>query len=88
MKNVLTIILLISLILCAVGFRYSDKPKTEIGTYIVQSGDTLYDIAKKYCPKTMDWRKWAWEVQKLNNLFDNEYLIPGTEIKILKETER
>lgn len=37
-------------------------------TYIVKNGDTLWEIADKYCPDIVDKREWIAEVQELNNL--------------------
>lgn len=75
------------LILFIGGFRYADKPKMEVCTYIVREDDTLWNLSKKYCPNEWDLRKWQWEVQKLNDLCDNEFLIIGRRIKILKEVK-
>lgn len=52
-------------------------------TYIVQPGDTIWDIATKNCPKNMDIREWIFKVREINRV---DCLIhPGQEMKILKE---
>ena len=76
------------LALIAVGFRCAEKPELYESTYRIEKGDTLWSLATRYAPGTMDLREWMWKVQKLNNLPDNEYLMPGAEIRILKEVKR
>lgn len=51
-------------------------------TYIVKSGDTLWEIADRYCPDIVDKREWIAEVQELNNLHDS-MLHPGQILKVL-----
>ena len=79
---------LIIIILLAGAFRYADKPEMKVCTYTVQKGDTLWSLSRKYCPNEWDLRKWTWEVQKLNHLTTDEYLLPGAQIKILKKVKR
>ena len=85
--KVISIIAMISALVLvigvAAGFRYADKPEMEEVTYTVEIGDTLWGLAEDYCPNEMDPREWTYEVKKLNSI--NGCLIPGTEIKILKE---
>lgn len=53
------------------------------GTYIVQPGDTIWDIAEQYCPSDMDIREWIYEVREINRI---DCLIrPGQELQIIKE---
>lgn len=35
--------------------------------HVVQSGETLWEISKKYCPESVDCREWIDAVKKLNN---------------------
>lgn len=56
-----------------------DKPRTEVITYTVQLGDTIYDIAAKFQlePETILWGNYA-------TLADNPHLLkPGMELNIL-----
>ena len=51
-------------------------------TYTVKSGDTLWEIADKYCPDIVDKREWIAEVRNLNSLH-NSTIHPGQQIKVL-----
>ena len=84
MKNIY-IIILIFIVIFAIACRASDKPEMYIASYTVKDGDTLWSIAKRYCPNTMDKREYIYKVKKLNNLPQNTFLLPNVEIKILKE---
>lgn len=53
--------------------------------YRVREGDTLYDIADKFCPEEMDKREYVYEVKQLNDTDGN--LEIGEELKILVEGE-
>ena len=88
MKNAVIFLVIIIAVICAVGFRFGDKPEMIEATYTVKKGDTLWSIAERFCPDTMDKREYVWNVQKMNGLPDNEYLLPNAEIKILIEVIR
>lgn len=47
----------------------------------VKSGDTLWDLAKKFSPENQDIRKSLYEINTLNNLSSSE-IYPGQIIKI------
>lgn len=51
-------------------------------TYIVQSGDTLWEIADEFCPIDVDKREWIYEVQTINNIHGSA-LYPGQRIRVL-----
>lgn len=55
--------------------QVSDKPRSEVFAYIVQDGDTLGEIGKKF-GVNIDSIKW------LNGAINEKSLKPGTEIKI------
>ena len=78
---------LVMVIGVAAGFRYADKPEMEVVTYRVEIGDTLWGLSEEYCPNEMDPREWIYEVRKLNELANDDYLLPGVEIQILKEVQ-
>ena len=42
--------------------------RTEKMVYVVQSGDTLWDIAEEYAPNSMDVRDYIADVRKCNSL--------------------
>lgn len=79
---------LIIIIMVAGAFRCADKPEMIEATYTVKKGDTLWSIAERFCPNTMDKREYVWKVQKTNEFPDDTYLMPNIEIKILKEVKR
>lgn len=81
----IALILLMIFIGLGIAFRpvYVEAGSTEVKyeTVMVESGDTLWDIANRYSDKTTDLRKFIYEITKLNNINGSE-LIPGQEIKI------
>lgn len=62
-----------------IGKVYS-KAEIEYTTYIVDNGETLWDIAAKNNPDNKDIRKVIYEIQKYNNIGNT--LSVGQEIKI------
>lgn len=69
------------------GFANNAKAENEIGgnntnlvEVVIQSGDTLWDIAESYCPQT-DTRKVVHKIRKLNDLATAN-IMPGQIIKI------
>ena len=88
MKNAVIFILIIVMAIFAIGFRCADKPEMIEAAYTVKKGDTLWSIAERFCPNTMDKREYVWKVQKMNEFPDDTYLMPNIEIKILKEVVR
>lgn len=84
MKNIY-IIILIFIVIFAIACRASDKPQMYEAPYTVKIGDTLWSIAERYCPNTMNKCEYVYKLRKLNGLPQNTYLLPNTKIKILKE---
>ena len=89
--KVISVIAMVSVLILVTGvvagFRYADKPEMRVDTYRVEIGDTLWKLSSKYCPNEMDPREWIYEVRKLNELANDDYLLPGVEIQILKEAQ-
>lgn len=50
-------------------------------THIVQKGETLWDIAKKYCPKGVDIREWIYEIERINDI--DGYIYAGDVLVVL-----
>lgn len=65
MKKLLVLTLIAAGILCACHKPEHDWNKIE---YTVASGETLWTIAKEYCPEDMDVRDYIYEIKKLNNM--------------------
>ncbi len=55
-----------------------EKPYFEM---YIKSGDTLWDLAKRYTPKGKDLRKTIYEISTLNELVSSD-IYPGQIIKI------
>lgn len=53
----------------------------EVEEVYVGPGDTLWEIAKKYGPKTQDIRKTIYEIKEYNNLQDS-YIYQGQILKV------
>lgn len=54
-------------------------------TYHVKQGDTLWAIARRYCPDDVDCREWIDAVQALNEL--GAHIYPGQELTVLAAKE-
>lgn len=80
-KKLLLMFLIVVIIINIVGFI--DKGDIEWNTkiYKVKSGDTLYGIAERYCPETVDIRNYVYKIKKINKI--GSIIYPYQEIKIL-----
>lgn len=45
-----------------------DRVEWERQEYKIVCGDTLWGIAKRHCPESVDIREWIVEVQNINNM--------------------
>ena len=57
------------------------QPNIEIDKVIVQNGDTLWNLAKRYYGENTDLREVIYEIRKINNM-NNSDIRPGQKIKI------
>ncbi len=89
-KNKFRFISFVTVLILAVVFtatsvlgyaRAAGSDDHEYVTIQVQSGDTLWELAKEYGPKDQDVRKTVFEICKLNNIQASE-LRAGDFIKI------
>lgn len=75
MKNdweVMTAMILVIILLgIAIWSIKKDKPEYVSATIYVESGDTLWDIAKEYCPDGMDVREYVYTLKQANNTPDS-----------------
>lgn len=81
------IILIVLLIGCFILLAIAIQPtmnriEWDEETYIVKSGDTLWEIADRYCPDIVDKREWIAEVKELNDL-GSSTLHPGQMLTVL-----
>ena len=60
---------------------YSSTYEDKYVEVIVENGDTLWDIAKKYTPKNYDIRKLVFELREFNEMEDAN-IYPGDIIRI------
>ena len=65
------------------GSTASGESIPQYYTVEVQAGDTLWDIAERYCDKGTDIREVIYEIREANNL-SPEDIEPGDSIKIPK----
>ena len=49
--------------------------------HVVESGETLWDMAQIYCPEDVDCRDWIERVTALNGI--DGYIYPGEELVVL-----
>ena len=66
------LIVLFATCICVAYSPTMDKVEWQEETYAVESGDTLWGIATKHCPKTVDYREWIKEVKEINGLADSK----------------
>ncbi len=70
------------LLLTLVFFSSGGAANTEtFETITVQTGDTLWGIAKNHLPPRMDIREYIYEIKKANNI-TGSIIYPGEEIKL------
>ncbi|HHV71075.1 MAG TPA: LysM peptidoglycan-binding domain-containing protein [Clostridia bacterium] len=74
------IFITVFLFFISLGLAKGEQPNS-YKEVIVKSGDSLWIIAKKYCPQDQDIRKSIWEIRRINNL-DDANIKPGQVLKI------
>lgn len=74
----ISLIILLILIICAYNQKYTRGQTNITKTYIVQPGDTLWSIAKKYTQD--DPRELIFEIRRYNNI--TPIIRPGQIIEI------
>lgn len=72
------------LVIVALFSLLEDRNWTE-ETYVVEYGDTLWDIAKEYCPEDMGIREYVDLIKTRNNITADIY--EGDSIIVLKEVK-
>ncbi len=80
----LIILILFSYLLVSTAFKTNIVEGVEKSNYIeieVKNGDTLWNLAKTFCPKNQDIRKSIYEINNFNQLASSE-IYPGQIIKI------
>lgn len=78
MKKLLMLIAIVIITLLLIG-NIIKKESTEWEEYVVQSGDTVCDIAIGITPDDIDYRKTEHDITKVNNI-KNALLHPGQTI--------
>lgn len=76
-------LIIIAIILLAITSKSVSKSKKEYEEYIVQEGDTLWNIALEYKDEKQDTREYIYELKKLNNMNTSE-LKTNEKIMIIK----
>lgn len=62
------ILALIAFTYISISGNFKNEPETEKMDYVVQAGDTLWDIAEEYAPNNMDLRKYIHNIKEQNGL--------------------
>lgn len=75
--------ILINLLVFGFVIPNSIKADTEAAsaTVVVQSGDTLWSIAKEYCSNQKDIRKYVYIIKKTNNLKSSQVSV-GDKLRV------
>lgn len=66
--------------------NFKNEVKTEKMSYVVQAGDTLWDIAKEYAPNSMDMREYIRNIKEHNEL-ETLNIYPDMVLEIEREAE-
>lgn len=66
--------------------NFKNEVKTEKMSYVVQAGDTLWDIAEEYAPNSMDMREYIRNVKEHNEL-ETLNIYPDMVLEIEGEAE-
>ena len=66
------------------GSTAPDEEKNKI-TYVVQPGDTAWDIARKYAPKNSEIRD---DVDEMESQHDGNFLQPGDIVQLPSDLEK
>lgn len=70
-KKFVTFLALLIFTLVVLLYGCSRKPQVkEVQEYTVTSGETLWGIAKRYCPDSMSLQEYIYNIRKLNNCAD------------------
>jgi nucleoid-associated protein YgaU len=77
------VVLVVLLLANAVGARGADDQTgaVEHGTHLVETGDTLWDIAAEHTAPGEDVRRVVYEIQRLNGL-DGSVILPGRVLQV------
>ena len=86
MKTKAIIILLCLILIAAIGISCRADVQTERFEYIVNPGDTLWDIATEYAPKGTDKREYIFNIKKDNGL-ERSDIYPGMVLEIVREVK-
>ena len=86
MKTRAIIGLLCLMLIVAIGISCRADVQTERVEYIVNPGDTLWDIATEYAPKNMDKREYIFNIKRDNGLMRSE-IYPGMVLEIVREVK-
>ena len=80
MKILLVSFLITIAVVICTSFCFEKEIPMQEAQYVVKNGDTLYSIAEEYGIK--NWRKWAYEVCKNNDIKQGGLIYPGQIITI------
>ena len=86
MKTKAIIILLCMMLVAAIGISCRADVQMERFEYVVEPGDTLWDIATEHAPKGTDKREYIFNVKRDNGL-KTSVLQPGMVLEIVREAE-
>lgn len=79
-----TLAVVITTVIIMPAFGNMESKICNIEKVYVESGDSLWKIAKKYGPQDQDIRKTIYEIKKYNNLQDS-YIYQGQVLKVPTE---
>ena len=73
-------------LLVVFGSSPFDRDEWQEEIYIVKKGDSLWEIAGRYCPEDVDRREWIHEVEDLNEM-ESSKIYPGQRLIVLAPKE-
>lgn len=85
MKKLLILTLVATTLICVGCAKHEPEHEWNEFTYLVEPGETLWEIAEEYCPENMDICEYLYEIEQLNDITSE--LSIGQEITLLTTEE-
>lgn len=82
----LLLLVVLLAIIAVVGSSPFDRDEWQEEIYVVKKGDSLWEIAGRYCPENVDRREWIHEIEDLNEM-ESSKIYPGQRLIVLAPKE-
>ncbi|MCX7970821.1 MAG: LysM peptidoglycan-binding domain-containing protein [Negativicutes bacterium] len=82
MKKLLLLIVAGAILVGSPVSAGSYPPGVALREVVINKGDTLWSVAARFCPDTVDIREYIADIVEINGIGPNEYLQPGQLIRV------